>query len=173
MCRENDDAKLAYLGGLWEGEGCANIAKRNRTYISNKFSYECSLIMNMTDYEPIKAMQNQFGGNIKKVDRSKYHNCQDIYVWCISGRKSGIVAKAILPYVLASRRREALKCVIEFTKSIKARTGRTPIKPDIIIKREQLFQKCKSCNAKGRTAQDRNNITIEIAKIITPQLSLW
>lgn len=103
--------RLAYLAGLFDGEGCAgvwNITARGGqpTPIAT---------VQMTDAEPVKAFQEAFGGYYH--EGFPKHMQKPVYAWRVSHRKAEIVAKALLPFTLnGSKRMQWMKILEHYKK---------------------------------------------------------
>lgn len=174
MTTEPVDARLMYLAGLWEGEGCASVCKGKHPSSRIGYGHYASLTVRMTDPDPVKVIRDYFGGSIYISKQYEDTNTRATYAWAISGRDASDVAKQLIPYILIPRKRGALQCVIDFAKTI-TNSGR-PLSPETLQQREDLHQKCKAFNAKGINANNRDEealVAIGAYKTDTAQLSLW
>jgi len=177
MCekeQEKVDARVLYLAGLFEGEGCASITTHRNTANKIGYQYCIRLDIDMTDIEPIKALHNYFGGSFHIRKRHEYPQRRETYRWRVRGKNAAIVAQLLIPYILTPRKRGALQCVINFAKTI-GKNGKT-LTPEILQRRENLYQKCHAYNARGINANNRDREAlqeIEASEEETTQLSIW
>lgn len=168
------DARLMYLAGLFEGEGCANISKCKASKCKMGYRHQARLLVSMTDIEPVRALRDYFGNVIYVEKQNEVTRGRTKYVWKVTNRDAGKVAKVLMPHILISRKRSALQCVIDFAATIII-SGR-PLSPFIWHKREDLYMKCKAFNAKGIDANNRDEAdleAIEAIKTATAQMLLW
>lgn len=168
------DARVMYLVGLFEGEGCASIGREKRLDSRVGYQYVTHLTLVMTDIEPINACLDYFGSvlHIRKWDEKT--NMRPAYVWRVSGRNAGKVAKVLIPHILTPRKRGALQCVIDYAVTIQ--DSSKALSPEIWQKRADLHQKCKLFNAKGINANNRSEealVAIEAYETDTAQMNLW
>jgi hypothetical protein len=97
MIKKTDDIKLAYLGGLFEGEGSAMIQKGTK---NGKDIYTCKLKLQMTDGEPVRLLYDVLGGHLEIAKQRSSGNQRELLMWWVSGKKAGEVAEQLLPLSL-------------------------------------------------------------------------
>lgn len=95
------EAKLAYLAGVFDGEGCvAAYTSKASTGI-----YYPRLSVSMTDLVALKMFQEAFGGTIKTRDshakRNPKHKIQ--YEWIVRVQDAADAAKALAKYCKVKR----------------------------------------------------------------------
>ena len=99
------ETELAFLTGLFEGEGCASLCwvrpKGEKPYKQPR------LDVAMTDIEPLQALQATFGGSITLRKRQQAH-WKPIYRWGLQCLKAATVAMRLFPYMKSRRRKQAL-----------------------------------------------------------------
>ncbi len=89
---------LAYIAGIFDGEGCIQIVKR--TDRNGQHSLRASLEM-ANEFIP-NLLQFYFGGSVHKRDfRSRGWQIQ--WHWVVSSNKAKLFIEAILPYLKLKR----------------------------------------------------------------------
>lgn len=102
---------LAYIAGIFDGEGCIQIAKRTE---GKKHHYLRASLSLANEYIP-NLFKFHFGGAIYKRDlRSRGWQIQ--WSWSVHSRQAGEFLEVILPY-LKLKRNEA-ELALEFLKTI-------------------------------------------------------
>lgn len=104
------ERRLAYLGGLIDGEGCIGV-RRRAPRPANKMrapTFTLTLGVEMTDLEPISVMAQQFQVEhlIRKRLRSGKH--KDIFVLVLTGRVAAAALKALRPFLTAKADQAAI-----------------------------------------------------------------
>lgn len=166
--------RLIYLAGLFEGEGCAYIARSKSPDNRTGYQYQARLSIKMTDYEPVKAFRDYFGDSIHTYKSRENTNWRITYKWEISGKKASDVAKEIKPHILSPRKQGSLQCIIDLAKTLT--NGGNSLNPEIWRKREELYHKSRMYNARGIIANNRDNHALQeisIYHIESIQLSIW
>ncbi len=102
---------LAYLAGLFDGEGCITIGKRSD---GNKHHYLRASVEMANEYVP-NLLKFHFGGSVHKRD-FRNRGWQIQWAWSIHTKGAGFFLKSILPY-LKIKRNEA-ELALEFLKGI-------------------------------------------------------
>ena len=171
-----DEKRLAYLAGLFEGEGSSMIMRSLKYRTDKQVSYTCKLKLQMTDYEPVQLLFDTFGGHLEEVP-DRPGNRRGLLTWWISGIEAGKVAKILLPCIVTPRKREALQCVIDFAETIIEGYGRwNRLTAAAKEYRLTLRERCKAYNKKGVNANNRGQKSLENIKKIkhkTNQLTFW
>ncbi len=89
----------AYLAGLIDGEGCISIRK---TFQNGKDQFKPMIEVGMTDIEPMKLLQQTFGGSYwPEIVRGMK---LPITKWRVTGSHIIPVLEPLLPYLLAKKR---------------------------------------------------------------------
>ena len=116
---------LLYLGGLFDGEGCAGVYRgqswneRRKRYYPYQFPL---LQVQMADTEPLRLLHSLFGGSYcratykirRRKDGSPY---KVLYLWKVSCRQAQAVAKILLPFVRTAAKQRAIRRVlVHYTK---------------------------------------------------------
>ncbi len=114
--------ELAYMAGLFDGEGCIHIArihtkKRNLTY-----QLVCKVSM---DNLPILEMfERCFGGSIYCDKKSELHNKYGLlHSWTIWGNNSISFLKQLMPYLRIKKAQTNLAIEFQSKKAVGASRG--------------------------------------------------
>ena len=134
-----DDRDLIYLCGLFDGEGSAGIAHKRSPCEFSPF-----IEINMTDIEPLILWQNYFGGKLhRKEHRPAYKpSC----LWRSQGKAVIPVAESLLRYARISRKREVLRLIIDFAKTMRCSGDNFPLPLSIQEYRQYLHGECHRLN---------------------------
>lgn len=141
----NRKEKLAYLAGIFDGEGCVGVSK---TIIkkTNTFYHFLEVRIVNTDYAMMKWIVENFGGHlIKSIRAPNRRNC---YIWRIM--KSDLMEE-LLPYLITKKKQ--IEQAILFTNT-KGRMGRR-ITNSELKQRDRIMKRIKFLNncTKPRTSK--------------------
>ena len=96
--------KLAYMAGLFDGEGCVTYKKywdvKRKDRPKKYYCWRIQMEIVMTDKPTIQWCADTFGGKVYDKPR-KEHKMQ--YRWRRSFREACEIAKAILPYAVTKK----------------------------------------------------------------------
>ena len=125
---------LAYMAGLFDGEGCINIKKKGRYY-----SLNCKL--NMANEFLPNLYKFSFGGSLSKVPQEPPIQTQ--LAWSITSRNATTFLEAILPY-LKLKRNEA-ELAIKFQNGFSHQGGNRISDGQLVLREAQkiLLSKMK------------------------------
>jgi len=89
-------SELAYIAGLFDGEGSVSISK-----IKNKSgkSYSLKVKISMTNPEALKLCSRLFGKKFFPGQRAEKNHAVS-YTWQLTGQRAGSFLKAIRPFLL-------------------------------------------------------------------------
>ena len=91
--------ELAYLAGLFDGEGCIMIVRRSPFSIGHKSVYHyLSLSLTMANQQMPELFQYYFGGSAKPVKKQTVGR-QPLWRWDITHNGALGVLRALLPYL--------------------------------------------------------------------------
>ncbi len=126
------DTELAYLAGIFDGEGSVYIgqrAMRSQGVKTGKTQYVMGAALGMTDpYIPM-LLHEEFGGSLLVKRRSEKNSAwQDVHLWGIDGRAALAFLEVIQPWVrikklqvdLAVRFQQRRKTGVHLTESQRA-----------------------------------------------------
>lgn len=104
---------LAYLGGLFDGEGSAGLYRFWKLHSQRKRKYltwlpECQL--KMTDKEPVEFIHKHFPNF--KIQTYKLPSKKTVYMWMLTYRSALQFAVKILPYCKNATKKEQLQRII-------------------------------------------------------------
>lgn len=85
---------LAYIAGVFDGEGCVNLGKCGNTY-------KARITIGNTNEWLIQRFKFQFGGNIR-MNKGR-DNRKDFWIWSLNCQQSARFLKLILPYLTIKR----------------------------------------------------------------------
>jgi len=136
-----NEAQLAYLAGIIDADGTINIYRSGKR---PRKDYNVRFYVVNTNKTLIDWLQSNFGGMV--YSRQPKNPAWKIkYEWVIERRVFDLIAKAILPYVVAKQKQ--LKLALRFRESFQTRYRVLP--SDVRIFREQCFHQMKSLNLRG------------------------
>ncbi len=115
---EEDD--LAYIAGLFDGDGSVCISKGVSGSQGNKHrrSYGVNTRIGSTNLDVIKYCISKLGGWLIQPRRVQGATHQQMYYWGLSSRKAATMLRAILPFLKIKRNQAQL--AIEFQEAIKS-----------------------------------------------------
>jgi len=151
--------RLAYIAGLFDGEGYIRIAKdiyRIKLRLRRNPTYSVRIGISMCNPYAIKYIFDNFDGSIHKMRSSRAKpNHRTLYGWIATSKKAYAFLTAIRPWLIVKA--EEADIAIEFQKHIDS-TKRWPIQgkpkgfsshPQTIIDyRESIFQKLSQLKVK-------------------------
>lgn len=114
-----DQALIAYLAGIVDGEGSISLTKNNS---SSKFR-SVNLSVANTDEGLINFLLSTFGGNIIKRTTRKEHHRQ-AFVWQVRGDAAIRLLSLILPYLQTEVKRDRAELLVNTYKSATVRNGK-------------------------------------------------
>lgn len=145
MAKLTEIKELAYLAGIFDGEGCIDIARISRKdRWSPTYRLQCRLAM-CNPYIP-KLFYFRFGGSVRTFKRDPKWSRQ--WYWHISGVKAVEFLNVIKPYLRLKRAEADL--AITFQENIKP-TGGKHLPNDTLAVREA--QKILMSKLKDKTGE--------------------
>jgi len=167
--------ELIYLAGLFDGEGCAGVYRHKSNSSRAGFTYVSLLTVHMCDASPVEQFHDCFGGTFDFVNRKLPR--KGIFRWTVVGKLAAAIAAQLLPFSHNPRKAAALRCVIDFGKTVSLPScTHSGVSPEALQRRELLRKKCCALNATGADANNQTAVdlqTIEELKSDTTQLLLW
>ena len=98
--------ELAYLAGLFDGEGCAGVyrytSRNNRAYPL--------MTVQMCDPGPVDEFHRVFGGY--RAIQPRKNARRPVHVWLVSHRKALTAAQSLLPYCHNDAKRAQMNEII-------------------------------------------------------------
>ncbi len=136
---------LAYMAGLFDGEGCVQIAK------SGHYSLACQVSM-ANEFMP-SWFRFSFGGSVHLRPRIG-ENWKDQWVWTIHGPKAARFLEAILPYLILKKPQAEIGLKFQAGMGLRGRnqygTNRhDPLTAEELAVREAQFITMKGLNKRG------------------------
>ena len=142
-----DPAKLAYVAGLIDGEGCIHIGRHLPKGIRKNIRHTLVVHISNTDARLMAWLKSELGGSVHLVKQRRASVASDGRViqpmlqmmnWFAGGRNAQMVLEAVLPYLIIKR--DQAEIAIEFRKLFSNTTRRVAKHmPDgLVEKREAL-----------------------------------
>lgn len=138
------DKNWSYLAGLFDGEGCAHIAKVNyhgKGTANSEFGYRLDIHITMCNLTVVKWLVKHFGG-VYYVKPSTNPKWNEAYRWVPKGKRNKEeLLLGILPYLIVKRSIAELS--LEFLR-LKG------ICPEV---RESFYQKAHLLTKRGKSVE--------------------
>ena len=100
---ELSDTDIAYLAGVFDGEGHISVLKDKRGHNA----YSLHLIINITSLETVYRFRDSFGGTVgANTSENNKRKGKPIYRWVVCGKRAESVLRTLFPY-LHIKRKEA------------------------------------------------------------------
>jgi hypothetical protein len=147
-----DEPHRGYLAGILDGEGTIYIRHRKaRTEfpVGDRRRWKLWTLgvrVNNTDGALIQWLHDHFGGNVYFSDKPRIQGHKPMHFWTITGRNTGPVLRAALPYMIIKKRHAEI--AIEFRETM-GMTGRAGHPPEVNALREMLHAEIKALNKRG------------------------
>lgn len=120
-----DSAEIGYAAGLFDGEGCLSTSPYARP---SGLRHHCDIFLGMQNRAALERFQRVVG--VGTITRR-----HDLWMYWVSGAKSGHVVRMLLPYLTAKREAAALYVEFAATFSLK---NKKPLPEDIAATRADL-----------------------------------
>lgn len=136
-----DEWKLAYLGGMIDGDGSIQIRKHPIRKARKSHEYQLVVTVANTDRRLLDWLKENFGGGIHTKKREE--NWSECYEWALQSPKAAYeLLKNVKPYfVIKGEQAEVAIEFFETTKRNRVSGGRVPVW--LNNKREEYYQKMK------------------------------
>jgi len=137
---------LAYIAGLFDGEGTAGI-NRKKQQRTAQYLYQCQAVLVNNNREILIWIQQMFGGSIYKRN---YPDKKAVYNWRVVSREAQFFLRNIEPFskLKIQQIRLALALQKEIDDSPKVCVD-NPINKRSLEQRENLFQHLRILNQRG------------------------
>jgi hypothetical protein len=144
-----DKVTLAYLAGLFDGDGTVYINK-SKPYGKYGKSPNHWLIVGIanTYQELIDWLKDNFGGWVKKGSKNRLQ----VLHWTLSSNEGSDFLNKILPYLRIKKRQANLAIEFQIHKklAVKNNPGNRALSSEEIEKRDWYKQRLSSLNIKGK-----------------------
>ncbi len=109
--------EIAYLAGLFDGEGCILINKLKMRKGETHCQYSLDMRIHQKRKETINMVQQCFGGNVFQNKKGLNSTSPGtlMYTWQCRGVKAGNVLRLILPFLI--EKKEQVETGIEFLET--------------------------------------------------------
>jgi hypothetical protein len=123
------DMDLAYVAGLFDGEGCVSIRRYFKS--NNKSRKPCemyTLWVQVTNADPrlVYPLKDQFNGSVH-VTKHKSPNQRDTHVWICTSRNALEFLKAIRPWLIAKADQADIAIAFQEAKFRHGGSGKTRV----------------------------------------------
>jgi hypothetical protein len=141
-----EPVEWAYAAGLFDGEGCIHISKRNR-YHDERRQYGLKVELGNTNRDLLHWLFGRWGGGIHKHQRAASAQHRDRYRWsCPSGRHEEFL-RGLRPYLVAKAGQA--DNALAFLALLRAFKGGRRSSSDRVAQLEHFFQRGRRLNLKG------------------------
>lgn len=137
-----DDTELAYLAGLFDGEGSVLV---NKIWNKNCYTYRMRICISSTFLDVILWLKEILGGNIST--NKVYGNRKESYVWQLGANSAADLLFVMLPY-LRIKKEQAL-IGTEFQSTQKLGGGNGKYSQEELDYRKFLLEYLGTLNTKG------------------------
>jgi len=98
-----NEQEIAYLAGIFDGEGCISTASNYRLPITSR---SLQLGIGMTTAEPLYLCSSIFGGKIRQ--RQETSRKKVLFYWYLYGHRAETFLRVVQPYLTVKRDKAAL-----------------------------------------------------------------
>ena len=136
---------IAFIAGLFEGEGSISIANLVNKSWNKRTDYNLKVRISNTDKQLLGWIVANYGG---KIYRSSIVNNKTVWAWAVHSRIAEKFLKDVMPYLICKKERAVL--ALEFRKTKDNGHKRWYRIPENISRlREEIYLEMKTLNAKG------------------------
>lgn len=154
----SDPAKLAYIAGLIDGEGCIDIARRDGRLDKGRNNRGIRHVLRVhisnTDVRILKWLVDTLGGSIHWVKPNPTKRHRLMGNWACAGRNVELLLQAVAPYIVGKRDQVDIALAfraITFRKCLgqhqDRKTGRPSVPLEIVARRDELTRALKAIKA--------------------------
>ena len=115
--------ELAYMAGLFDGEGCIHIARIHTKKRSLAYQLVCKV--SMYNLPVLEMLKECFGGSIRRESKDELHNKYGLlHSWAIWGSSSIAFLKQLMPYLRIKETQANLAIEFQSKKAVGAKRGK-------------------------------------------------
>jgi hypothetical protein len=119
------EIEIAYLAGLFDGEGCIHIKKTRRPDTPCGVQYALQTSVRMTNKNAVDKFYNAFGGHVYPCSkRFPWH--KDMWQWIALSSIAQVFLMDTMPYLIVKK--DEAKLALEFQVEKKRTVGQKGIK---------------------------------------------
>ncbi len=135
------DTELAYIAGIFDGEGCINLS-------SNKgFAYVRVIVAN-TDYRIIQHFSSSFGGAVIKLKKVN-EKWKDSWQWVLSWTAAVDFLEEIYPWLIIKRHQAEAVFAFDAIRLKTKRKNDDPVREQYLEALQLLQEQMSFLNRKG------------------------
>ncbi len=144
--------EIAYLAGLFDGEGCLLIARTSpgKPWSSRQFRFQSRVSLNIRERHICEAFKKAFGGSVRKNSRNN-EKWATTYNWQGNSKTVIAMSEALLPF-LRLKNRQA-KLLLQFQK-LKAKSLNKQLDDKTYKIYNEFYEKMRKLNKKGPRNED-------------------
>ena len=145
--------ELAYLAGLFDGEGSLGLKRYKPKGKNAHVRIDPRVSVTNTRLELVEPFQKAFGGSVYHQKRSLVW--QEVNSWEALSSNAISCIKALLPYLREPKKREAADWILYFWENRSLSTeagyhsGRNPVPGEEMSWRLEIFNRVKILNLRG------------------------
>lgn len=138
---------LAYLAGLFDGEGCLLIARTSpgKPWTAREFRFQPRASLNIRERHICDLFCSAFGGSVRKNTRTN-PKWADTYNWQANSKAVVALSKSLLPFLKLKHKQAAL--LLAFC-DLKSQNLNSAIDDKTYKKYNEFYEKLRKLNKKG------------------------
>jgi LAGLIDADG endonuclease len=114
-----EELDIAYIAGLFDGEGSINIFRKKNK--SGSFSYYLEITITNTDFPVLSWLQSVLGGRVDKTSNIKLQGSRPLRRWRASCRDAHRILLTLLPYLRVKKTQAELAIEFQSTVALKVK----------------------------------------------------
>ena len=125
-----NETDLAYVAGMFDGEGCILIVKQH----PERNTFRLDVRVTSTDFPLLESLKENFGGWVgNQPDNKNVKKCRRARYWAASSKTAFVFLKKIAPFLRIKKEQAGL--AIEFQERIE-KVGVNELEPSEVLARE-------------------------------------
>lgn len=114
-----EELDIAYIAGLFDGEGSINIFRKQNKSGSN--SYYLEITITNTDFPVLNWLQSVLGGRVDKTSNVKLQSSRPLRRWRASCKDAHRILLVLLPYLRVKKIQAELAIEFQAAVALKVR----------------------------------------------------
>ena len=140
------DTQIAYVAGIFDGEGCIFIHEKNPRKRGKSTNFELEIYVVNTNMPMLQFVQRVCGGNISKnglrIHLRDGRLGRQSWRWAAQSRKAADLLRQLLPYLIVKYDQAVL--ALQFAETKVNRQGRGRLKVEDLELRRSLAEQIKA-----------------------------